>query len=47
MLRASEIRAGDYRSASVVIEGVDDGIWVIGSSDESILDGLPKSWTDS
>jgi hypothetical protein len=43
-LSASEIRAEDYRSASIVIEGIDDGTWVIGSSDEGILGALPKSW---
>jgi hypothetical protein len=45
-LNVSEIRAEDYRSASIVIEGVDSSIWIIGSSDESILSGLSKSWTN-
>ena len=44
VLKASEIRAEEYRSAHIVIEGIDDGLWMIGSSDERILGGLPKSW---
>jgi hypothetical protein len=44
VLKASEIRAEDYRSAHIVIEGVDGGLWIMGSSDERILGGLPKSW---
>ncbi len=43
-LEASEIRAEDYRSAYIVIEGFDDGQWTIGSSDDGVLGGLPKSW---
>ncbi len=44
VLKAAEIRAEDYRAARIVIEGRDDGWWLIGSSDERILGRLPKSW---
>jgi len=44
-LRASEIRAEDYRSACIVIEGFDDRSWTIGSSDEGILRDLPREWS--
>jgi hypothetical protein len=39
-LRASEVRAQDYSSASIVIEGFDDRDWAIGAADEAMLDAM-------
>jgi hypothetical protein len=43
-LRAPEVRAEDYSSAYVVVEGFDDTTWTIGSADERILDALPSGF---